>query len=170
MSLASFLFILVSFHSRSAGLILPYHRSLSAGLLPGTLPTCLISSNCPSHLYFSSLSLLFIIFSLISPPLPPPPLLTRISSFIFPSPLLFPVTPPPPPPPPRSPRCPTMAAGVPGVPGVRAPERAEGGCSSPSVCATTRRRGTTGATAPGRGRSTGPAASRCVPPPVSSPA
>lgn len=59
-------------------------------------------------------------------------------------------------------RRPTTAAGVHGVLGVRAPGRAEGGCSSPSVCATTRHRETTDATAREREPSIGPAALRHV--------
>lgn len=60
---------------------------------------------------------------------------------------------------PSSPRHPTMAAGVPGVLGERAPEPAAAGCSSLSVCATTRRHGTMDATARGREPSIGPATS-----------
>lgn len=52
-----------------------------------------------------------------------------------------------------------MAAGVPGALGVRVPGLAEGASSSPNVCATTRRQGTTGATARARERSIGPATS-----------
>lgn len=44
-----------------------------------------------------------------------------------------------------------MAAGVPGVLGACVPGAAEVGCSSPNACATTHRRGTTGATARGKG-------------------
>ena len=54
----------------------------------------------------------------------------------------------------------TTAAGVPGARGARARAPVAGGCSLPSVCVTTPRPGTTGATAPARGPSTGPAASQ----------
>lgn len=60
-----------------------------------------------------------------------------------------------------------MAAGVPGVLGARAPGAAEVGCSSPNACATTHHRGTTGATARGKGLFIGRATSPRVHHPVS---